>query len=107
MRAGRLRQRITIQQLTTTQDANTGEGIESWADHVTLWADVRPLNAREYIAAAATQAQLNAMVTIRYRSDIVPTMRIVYNGKTYNIDGVLPDSRSGREWLTIPVSEDI
>ena len=34
-------------------------------------------------------------------------MRVVHGGKVYNIHGVLPDMRSGLEYLTLPVSEGV
>jgi hypothetical protein len=32
-------------------------------------------------------------------------MRINHNGRYYNIHGVLPDKDSGRDYITMPVSE--
>ena len=46
-------------------------------------------------------------MTIRYRDDITHDMRIVYRGKTYNIEAALPDMESGLEWLTLLVSEGV
>ena len=46
-------------------------------------------------------------MVIRYRTGILPTMRILFRGKAYNIAGALPDKDSGLEYLTIPVSEGV
>jgi SPP1 family predicted phage head-tail adaptor len=69
-----------------------------------VWAAVEPLSAREFIASAATQSAVTARITIRYRENLDASMRLVHNGKVYNIAGLLPDSWSGLEYLTIPAA---
>jgi SPP1 family predicted phage head-tail adaptor len=44
--AGSLRHRVTIQQLTISQDAFGGI-VEAWTDLKTVWADISPLSGRE------------------------------------------------------------
>ncbi|HDG7399279.1 phage head closure protein, partial [Klebsiella pneumoniae] len=44
-------------------------------------------------------------ITIRYREGVTRKHRILFRGRIYNIEGVLPDPRSGREYLTLPCSE--
>lgn len=108
MRAGVLRQRITIEQPGLTQDPVTGEMIAGWtvfADKVP--ASVEPLSARDFIAAQANQSQITARIVIRYRPGILPTMRIIHRGKVYGIQGALPDKDSGLEYLTLPVTEGV
>lgn len=108
MRAGALRQRVTIEQPGLTQDPVTGEMIAGWtvfADKVP--ASVESLSARDFIAAQANQSEITARIVIRYREGILPTMRILHRGKVYAIQGALPDAKSGLEYLTIPVSEGV
>lgn len=107
MQAGRLRHRVTIQNRVETQDPTTGAIAVSWADVATVWAAVEPLSAREFIAAQAAQSQVSARITIRYRAGVTAAMRIVHGATLYNIEGVIPDNRSGREWLTLPVSAGV
>lgn len=107
MRAGTLRHRITLQQPSLTQDPATGEMVAGWATVAQLWASVEPLSTREFIAAQAGQSEISARVVIRYRAGVLPTMRILYRGKVYNIHGVLTDTKSGLEYLTLPVSEGV
>lgn len=105
MKVGRLRHQITLQSRVETQDPDSGVMTQGWADFATgVWASVEPLSAREFIASQATQAMVTTRVTIRYRADVVPTMRLVHRGKTYNIEGVLPDKDSGLEYLTLACS---
>lgn len=103
--AGKLRHRITLQFQTETQDPETGVLTHGWSDMATIWAAVEPLSAREFVASQATQARVTVRITVRYREDIVPTLRIIHRDKIYNIEGVLPDRVSGREYLTLPCSE--
>ncbi len=106
LNAGRLRHRVDIQSKQQVQDPVTGEMTVSW---VTVWprvpAAVEPLSAREFIAAQATQSQVVARITIRYRDGLDASMRILHKGKIYNPAGWLPDKDSGLEYLTAPVSQ--
>lgn len=104
MKVGKLRHRVTLQFRTETQDPDTGVMTQGWAEVATVWASVEPLSAREFIASQATQAKVTTRITIRYRDDVVPTMRLMHRGTTYNIEGVLPDKDSGLEYLTLACS---
>lgn len=104
MRIGQLRHRVTIQRPGSTQDPNTGQMVPGWADVATVWASIEPLSAREFIAAQAGQSEVTARIKMRARDDIDAAMRIIHRDQVYNIHGVLPDPRSGRHWITLPVS---
>lgn len=101
--AGRLRHRVEIQQQVSTVDSSGETSIE-WETVDTVWAAVEPLSAREYIAAQQIGSQITTRITIRYRDDIVPSMRILHGSTIYNIQGVLADADSGIEYLTLPCS---
>lgn len=97
----KLRQRVTLQSQTQTQDPNTGETTVSWTATVSDEpAEVVPLSGREFIQSGATQAGVDTRMTIRWRSGIEPTMRVVFDGNNYQISAVLPDP-SNRRWLTL------
>lgn len=104
--AGKFRHRVTIQRPTYTQDPVTGApGAITWEDVYTgLAAEVHPLSARELIEANQLQSKIVARITIRFKDDLTPDMRILHRGTIYNIAGLLPDHYSGLEYLTIPVS---
>lgn len=108
LKAGRLRHRVDIQSKVQTQDPQTGEIIETW---VTTWpqvpAEIAPLSVREYIAAQAIQSNISARIVIRYRDNMLPTMRILHKGRIYNPAGWLPDPVRGNEYLTAPCSEGV
>ncbi|WP_299452177.1 phage head closure protein [uncultured Pigmentiphaga sp.] len=94
-----LNRKITFRKLTLTQDPNTGEMIEAWADHVSVFARVEPLVGREYFAAAAVQAEDTTKFTMRYRGDITPDMRIAFDGDTYDIISIQNIRSGNRETL--------
>ncbi|GKO57945.1 head-tail adaptor protein [Klebsiella pneumoniae] len=105
MQAGRLRHRVTLQEPVKEQNPTTGAVINTWRDVATIWADVSALSAREFIAAQASQGEITTRITIRYRAGVTRKNRILFRSAIYNIEGVLPDPRSGREYLTLPCSE--
>ena len=87
--AGTLDRRITLQTFATTQD-EYGDVLETWADEVTLWADVQLLAGLERVQAAQTMAVMDARFIVRWRADIQPgTHRVVYDGRTYQIEAVV------------------
>lgn len=102
--AGSLNHRITIQQSVVDQDSD-GNVIESWEPFAETWANVRPASVREFIAAAIQTSQVTVAVQTRYIADVKPSMQIVHGDHVYNIEGVLPDPQSGKEWMTMPCSE--
>lgn len=107
MQAGKLRHRVRLQAPGRTQDPDTGEMRDGWTTVKTVWASVEPLSVREFISAQAAQSEVSARIVIRYREGVDATMRVLHRGKVYNIQGVLPDDESGREYLTLAVSEGV
>jgi len=94
MRSGELRHRVVIQQATTTHD-EYNQPIQTWQDFVTVWAKVEDLSGREYFAAQEREsAEVKTRVTIRYRTDVQPNMRVVSGSRTFEIVSVIePDGR--------------
>lgn len=107
VKAGLLRHRVILQSLVPVQDPVTGIVTNSWVDFATVWASVEPLSAREFVAAQALQSKVELRLQIRYISGVLPSMRVVHGTAFYNIEGVLPDRKSGREMLTLPASRAV
>lgn len=103
---GKLRHRVRIEQLVRTIDDN-GDAIEVWATLATVWAAIEPLSAREFVASQSVQSGVSARITIRYRSDVRPSMRLIHGSKVYQIEGVLSDKDSGLEYITLPCTEGV
>lgn len=107
MEFAKLRHRIIIQRRTPVQSQVTGAMEYTWNNIAELWANVVALSVREFIAAQAENVKVTARVTIRYREDIQEKDRILFRGKLYSVEGVLPDPDSGLEYLTLPCSEGV
>jgi SPP1 family predicted phage head-tail adaptor len=105
MAAGKMNHRITLQSIVTTKDSN-GDTLEEWVDQGSVWAEVVPLSAKEFINSSSFNSKIVARITIRKR-EVEANWRILFRGKYYNVEGVLPDPVSGLEYLTLPVSYGI
>ncbi len=97
--AGRLSERIAIEQKSVTRAAN-GEEVVTWTTYATTWAEVTPLRGREFFAAAQMQDSIDYRIRIRYRSGVVPQMRIMWRGTPLDIVSVI-DVGAMREELEI------
>jgi SPP1 family predicted phage head-tail adaptor len=105
MQPGKLDQRITFQKVTYSSDGAGGQ-TEAWGNFVnapSAWAAVRPMSARESMAEDRMTATAETMFTIRYRSDVNETHRILWGGEEYNIRAVR--RRGGREMYLEIVAE--
>lgn len=110
----RLRQRVDIQSVTTADDANTGQPVETWATYRRCWADVKDRGGREVIRGEGFESVVSTRVRIRYpREGRIPTSsdRIVYdeNGtqttRTLNVEAV-QRMDGERKWLDLLCRED-
>ena len=96
MRAGWLRKRVTIQEKRADRDPFGAERI-IWVNVATVWAGVEPLRGREYLEAKQMQADVSTRIRMRYRSGVTPEMRVLYDGRTYEIESVIDVLERGRE----------
>lgn len=105
----KLRHRVIIQKQVETRDLNNGAVIVTWDNVATVWAEIAPLSAREFVTSQQEDSKVSTRITIRYRSDINPKMRLFHasKGLYYNIEGVLSDLDSGLEYITLPCSEGL
>lgn len=88
MNIGKLDRRVTIQQLTTTQDS-WNHPVESWATLATVWATKQPRRAVEPTEAQQVVALGLVDWFIRYRSDVTAQLRLLdADGTAYEIVGV-------------------
>lgn len=109
MRTGNLRHRCTIERPALTQDPDTGAMVEGWALVAKAWMAIEPASVRAFVAAQAAQSEVTGQLVMRYRPNLTidSSMRVRHGDAIYNIEGVLPDKRSGREYLTLPYSEGV
>ena len=95
---GRLDRRITIQSLTQTQ-GKYGELLDTWSDFATVWANKNEDGGREFAAARQVNAEISTQFQIRYLEGLSAKMRILCDGRYYDIDRISEVGR--RERLNI------
>lgn len=99
MEAGKLNRRVTVKELSDSQDA-AGQPVQTWADVATVWAHIRHLSGVESIKADADTSVVKASVRIRRRTGVDAGMRVYHGSTVYEIKAVLPDEES-RERLDL------
>lgn len=108
MNPGQLNKRITFQQKSSNSIDNEGFAIPDdevpYVDVITVWAMAKTVSGREYHQAAATQNERTTRWIIRHRKGLSEDMRIVYDGRFFNIEAILPDDEL-KKTLTIICKE--
>jgi len=97
--AQELNRKVVFERFTETQDPISGEMIEAWVTFATVFAKVEPLVGREYLAAAAVQAEDTTKFTMRHLGGIDASMRIAFDGKLFNIQSIQNVKHRNRETL--------
>lgn len=96
MRAGQLRERVTIQQKSVARDAYGAEVI-TWLELDTVWGSVEPLTGAEFHEQTAERSTINTRIRIRHRTDVEPEMRAVWGSRVYDIHSVINPHSDRRE----------
>lgn len=91
--AHRLNKRVLLQQLVAGKTAS-GAPTETWENVIKtgdgkIWAGIRDLTGRQYVAAGGTQNAVQTEIEIRHRAGVVPAMRVVHGADLYDIEAVL------------------
>jgi SPP1 family predicted phage head-tail adaptor len=77
MRAGELRNKITIQQQTQSL-ATSGQPTDTWTDFATVWAAINPVGGGETWRAQQSNPLLTHEIKIRWMRGLTPKMRVKY-----------------------------
>jgi SPP1 family predicted phage head-tail adaptor len=96
VKIGKLRHRITIEQVTETQDAD-GSIVEIWSPFAVVQASIEPASGREYLAAQSIQADVTHRIILRFLTGIVPKMRVNYGSRIFDILSVINVGERNRE----------
>ncbi len=102
--AGVLRERVTIQRKVVTRDGYGAEQV-TWQDVATVWARVEVVKEREVPESRQMDVMASHRVTMRYRTDVDETMRLVWRGRVLNIVALVPDER--RRYLAVLAEEHV
>jgi SPP1 family predicted phage head-tail adaptor len=110
----RLRHRMTLQQEVQASDG-AGGYTRSWADVAELWGEIIPLtgtgssmrgSGKETLFGDQIQAEISHRILLRYRCDITPAMRLVYETRLFNIR-MVADVHEKRNTLQLLVQEGV
>lgn len=87
--AGELTARISLERDETT--FSSGAEQRAPLPYAQAWAKPEPLSGREIWKAQQVHPSVNWRFTLRYRTDVKPSHRVVYRGRKMEIRAVLPD----------------
>lgn len=93
MQAGRLKNRIVIQQQSATQD-EVGQPVNTWTTYITVWGNILHQKGIEAIKADHVISTLRASIRVRYKAGITTSMRVSYASKIYQILSIVPDAEN-------------
>ncbi len=92
--------KIVIEDRDTTVTNNIGEKVPTpWTTFLTTYAKVQGAGGREQLEADKDTATVKRRFKIRFFAGIDETMRIVYDGKNYDIESIQELDREGL-WIT-------
>ena len=94
MKSGPLRDRVTVQVQSSTQD-DIGQPLTTWTDVALLWANVQYTSGLSAIRSGMDTSNVKASIRIRYRTGINPGMRVMFGTTEFSIEAVLPDKTAG------------
>lgn len=82
--------RVKIQIQKKVEQTGPFPPLDDYEDYMKLWSEPRFLRGRNFYTARAANIKTDVEFVIRYREDLDETMRVVYKGKNYEIEGVTP-----------------
>lgn len=88
--AGKLNQRVTVQQKQVVRNAANGEESVTWQDVVTVWAEAIPLRGNAFFAANQQQHTVDVRFRVRRRSGLAVNQRLIWRGQPYDITSLIP-----------------
>jgi SPP1 family predicted phage head-tail adaptor len=101
VQAGRFRHRVIIQRKTVGKDS-AGGMTESWTNFAkNVNAAIDAVTGRESVSSQQITSSITTEISIRWRPGITETMRVLHNSDVYNVEGVIPDSETGRKIITL------
>lgn len=99
----KMNHRITLKTFASIED-ELGQIEQIWMDFKTLWCAVKTVQGREYFSAAAFQGENTYRFIIRYTAGIKSSMRVIFEGRLFQIESVLNDDEANRT-ITIIAKE--
>ena len=92
MKAGELRNRITVQAASQIQD-ETGQMLTDWTDVALVWASIQHVSGLSSNRSGMDVSSVKASIRMRFRTGLNAGMRILHKDTVYTIEAMLPDER--------------
>lgn len=101
IRPGKMRDKVSLLHVLQASSGDFGEtGAETTeATYAKAWAEIEQINGKEAIAYRGKVTSVFWKFRLRYRTDILPTDRIVAKGRTFEILGMVDDENRNRDLL--------
>ncbi len=87
--SGRRDKRITIEESIETRGADYSDPQSQWVTYLNLWAQIEPLQGREYILNREQQSEVTVRFRTLYYPGVTSKMRIIYRARIYQIVSVI------------------
>ena len=102
---GKLRSIIVIEREARVSDNAGGQTI-TWAQHAAMRAWVKPMSGGERVQAMRLEATVTHRIYTRYKSGLLTSDRISFNGRTFQIRALIDIEERG-QWLEILANEGV
>lgn len=96
MNIGKLRHRITLQTASQSQN-DFGEWVTSYTNWATVWAAIEPNLGKRYMEAKQANSEVQGVIRIRYKSGVLPTMRVTYGTQVFEIVSIVHPQEQQKE----------
>lgn len=90
MRSGGMRHVVKIMQRSSVRSASGAQSTE-YVEIAERMAEVKVIGGREFFAAQSRGAEVATTFIMRKYDTLIPAMRLVWDGKTYDVKAVLSD----------------
>ena len=99
-----MRHRVTIQRRATGVDAAGGVR-DAWEDVATRYASMDRASGSEVWASAQRGGRVPVVFRLRYLAEVVPAMRLLFDGRTHNILSAV--DQEGRKAELVITAEEL
>lgn len=99
MMSARLRHRVDIEEYVEDQDSVTGEIVRQWVMFIdSVPAEVLTGPGSERMVSAVKHAETTARIVLRWFPGLLPTHRIIWQDKIYDILSIETDATGRRDY---------
>lgn len=104
MNAGELNKLITIQVEVLDQD-DAGQPEKTWYTFAQCYAKIKPKVGKDYLESKQLINEITHDITIRFRRNIKPKMRILYKSRIFEIVAPPINPEESNVWLYLKCKE--